>query len=196
MILSALNRKLDFVPIKLVLRKNGVTNLFAFKNNKTVAETLVDKRYSRLLPEVCERYPDALGEKLGEFLYRLKMNGDKFYLRFLNPYGDNTYCDFAVTERSKSKGLYCFVVGNQLRYIGRSHDPFEKRFNQGYGHLSPKNCYRDGQATNCHLNSLIAQHWAQIACYVCPLENDDDIDALERALIRELQPEWNIALTR
>jgi len=194
--LCALNRELEFVPIKLVLHKSGLTNVFAMKNNKTVVETLANKKYSRLLPEVCRQYPNALNEKLGEFLYRLKMNGDMFYLRFLNEYGDNTYCDFAVAEPSKPKGLYCFVIGDGVRYIGRSHDPFEKRFNQGYGHLSPKNCYRDGQATNCHLNSLIAQHWAQIACYVCPLENDNEIDALERALIRRLQPEWNIVLNR
>lgn len=194
--LAALNRQLEFVPIKLVLHKSGLTNLFAAKNNKTVAETLASRNYSRLSSEVCRQYPSALNEKLGKFLYGLKINGDKFYLRFLNEYGDSTHCDFSMAEPLESKGLYCLVTGGVVRYIGRSHDPFEKRINQGYGHLSPKNCYRDGQATNCHLNSLIAEHWAQITFYVCPLENDDEIDALERALVRQLRPEWNTALKR
>jgi len=194
--IRANNRNLDFVPVKLVLKKNHLTNLFAQKNNKTVAETLASKNYSRLSSEVRKRYPLALNQKLGEFLYALKMAGDNFYLRFLNEYGDDTYCDFSVAESLKAKGLYLFTVGDEIRYLGRTHEPFEKRINQGYGHLSPKNCYRDGQATNCRLNSLIAKHWAQIACYVCPLENDNEIDSLERALIRQLQPEWNVALRK
>jgi hypothetical protein len=190
----ALSRELEFVLFELVLRRNGLLNLFAQYNNKTVAETLACKRYSRLSAEARRRYPHAGNERLGDFLYRLKMSGDNFYRRFLNRYGDGTYCEFVIREPLNSKGLYCFVLGTQVRYIGRSHDPFGKRINQGYGHISPRNCFRDGQATNCHLNSLIAAHWTQIALYVCPLENDADIDALERALIRQLRPEWNTAL--
>lgn len=188
------NYKFDFVPVKLVLKKNHLANLFAQKNNKTVAETLSSKKYSRLSAEVRKRYPLALNEKLGEFLYDLKMGGDDFYLRFLNQYGDDVYCDFSVAESLKTKGLYLFAVRDEIRYLGRTHEPFAKRINQGYGHLSPKNCYKDGQATNCRLNSLIAQYWKELACYVCPLEDDDEIDSLERTLIRQLQPEWNLAL--
>lgn len=192
--IRAQNRNLDFVPVKLVLKKNHLTNLFAQKNNKTVAETLASKKYSRLSPEVRKRFPHALNEKLGEFLFDLKMAGDDFYLRFLNEYGDAIFCDFMVAEPVRAKGLYLFAVRDEIRYLGRTHEPFAKRINQGYGHLSPKNCYKDGRATNCRLNSLIAQYWKELACYVCPLENDDEIDSLEKTLIRQLQPEWNLAL--
>jgi hypothetical protein len=33
----------------------------------------------------------------------------------------------------------------------------KKRISQGYGKISPKNCYLDGLATNCHLNALITE---------------------------------------
>ena len=38
MFLFALGRKLEFLPVRLMIHGNGITNLFAKKNNKTVAE--------------------------------------------------------------------------------------------------------------------------------------------------------------
>ena len=29
------------------------------------------------------------------------------------------------------------------------------RFNAGYGNISPKNCFKGGQETNCRLNNLL-----------------------------------------
>jgi hypothetical protein len=68
--------------------------------------------------------------------------------------------------------------------------------NQGYGVIHPKNCYRDGQATNCHLNSLIAEEGGEIGFWVCPLERNTDIKELEKRLIQDpdRRLEWNIAL--
>lgn len=75
-----------------------------------------------------------------------------------------------------------------LRYIGRSHDPFGKRVNQGYGQIAPKNCYLGGQATNCHLNALIAENTQNVSFYVCPIMGDQAIDSLERELIHHYHP--------
>jgi hypothetical protein len=100
--LVVLGRELEFVPVKLVLHSTGITNLFAGKNNKTLAETLASKKYSQLAPEVHQRYPHSLHDKLGEFVCRLKLNDDKFYLHFLNKYGDQTYCHFLIAEHLKS----------------------------------------------------------------------------------------------
>ena len=187
-------RELEFVHVELELHSTGIKDIFARKNNKTLAETLKSKKYSHLASEVQERYSHSLHDKLGEFLYRLKQSGDKFYRKFLNKYGDQTYCDFSIAKPLESRGLYSFLVNGKIMYIGRSRDPFEKRINQGYGHISPKNCYLDGQPTNCRLNSLIAKHWEQVAFYACPLEEDDQINPLEKALIKKVKPGWNIAL--
>lgn len=70
-----------------------------------------------------------------------------------------------------AKGLYSFVVDNTIKYIGRSHDPFYKRVNQGYGHISPKNCFRDGQSTNCRINSIIAKNYHMVKLFICTCRN-------------------------
>jgi len=185
--------QLEFIQIPLKFRKHGIVNLFAEKNNKTLAETLSSQRYASLSKEIQYRYPNSLNERLGKFLYRLKISDDNFYLRFLNEYGDNIFCDFyiAKTISNSTKGIYSFVIDKTIKYIGRSHDPFEKRLNQGYGHISPKNCYRDGQSTNCHINSLIARNHAFVSFYVCSINDDLEIDRLEKVLINSYKPEWN-----
>lgn len=185
--------QLDFIQVLIKFRQHNIVNLFAKKNNKTLAETLSSKRYASLSKEVRHRYPNSLNNKLGEFLYRLKVSGDDFYLHFLNEHGDNVFCDFSIAESipSKAKGIYCFSISEVIKYFGRSHDPFEKRLNQGYGHISPKNCYRDGQSTNCHINSMIAKNYSIVSFYVCPIDNDLEIDQLEKLLISSYKPGWN-----
>lgn len=186
--------QLDFIQIPISFHSHSIADLFAKKNNKTLSDTISSKRYASLSQEVLRKYPNLLHEKLGNFLYRLKISGDNFYLRFLNEYGDNVFCDFSIasTSLTRSKGVYSFTVGETIRYIGRSHDPFEKRLNQGYGHISPKNCYRDGQSTNCRVNSLIAKYFTEVAFYVCPIDDDLKIDHLEKLLIDFYKPEWNV----
>ena len=78
-------------------------------------------------------------------------------------------------------------------YIGKSVDTFGKRINQGYGAIHPKNCYLDGQATNCHINALIAQHRQEIQFFICPLKDPAKIGEVENRLITRHQPQWNIA---
>lgn len=181
--------KLSFLP--------GIkSNVFGQKNNKTVAETLAHKRYAKLNSLISDEHPNAMNETLGTFLLRLKTSGADKYKRFLNAYGDGSYCTFRMERGSLSrkKGLYCYRLKDETVYVGRSYDPFEKRINQGYGTIHPKNCYIDGQATNCHLNALIASNICNVTFFVCPLENDRDIESLERRAIQLLQPRWNIAL--
>lgn len=183
-----------FEQVKLVFENKEIQNLFAFKNNKTVIETIDDKRYKSLKSNVERKYISFLQRKLGEFLYSLKIDGDDFYKKFLNNYGDEKYRKFRIYERLASKGLYCYTLHNQIMYIGRCHDTFQRRINNGYGNISPKNCYLDGQSTNCHLNSLIAANYNEIELFVCPLENNREIDEIEELLIRKHKPSWNIAL--
>lgn len=191
-----LGYQLEFVQVPMRFHERSIVNLFAQKNNKTLTETLSARRYTRLSEEVQRRYSSSLNEKLGEFLYRLKILDDSLYLRFLNEHGDKVFCDFSIekTVPSKTKGIYCFTTGEGIKYAGRSHDPFERRLNQGYGHISPKNCYLDGQSTNCHVNSLIAEVHDVVSFYVCSIDDDSEIDRLERLLIKSYEPEWNIRL--
>lgn len=96
--------------------------------------------------------------------------------------------------QSQQRGLYCFVVedGEQIKYIGKTADSFKKRMNQGYGQIHPKNCYLDGQATNCHLNALIAGSQESVGLRVHPMEDKSEVGRVERLLIEQLRPQWNI----
>jgi hypothetical protein len=196
MTLTLGDRPLEFLPASVEFDDCRSTDLFGKKNNKTLHQTLLHPKYAQLAPSVVEAYSDSFERSLGDFLLELKQGNDPFYLRFLNRFGDACYCEFRLRDSKiqRLKGLYCFTVNGVLKYIGKSTDSFAKRINQGYGRIHPKNCYRDGQATNCHLNALVASSIGQVALFVCPLVNDEDIEATEAALIAKEKPDWNIRL--
>jgi hypothetical protein len=187
---------LQFIQVQLFFEPGTKSNLFAKKNNKTVGETICERRYFSLAGVIKARYPESIYKALGVFLLERKLASDKFYLRFLNSYGDEIYSRFYFLDASwlNRMGLYCYVVGENIMYFGQSKDSFGKRINQGYGNISPKNCYLDGQATNCHLNSLISRNKEKVKLFLCELNDSVTIDCLEKSLIQTYQPAWNIAL--
>ena len=67
-----------------------------------------------------------------------------------------------------------------------------KRINQDYGNIHPKNCYVDGQATNCRLNAQITPLHGSISLWMCLMDDDEEIIAAERRFIRAYQPPWNL----
>jgi hypothetical protein len=190
------NRALEFLPARIAFGDFRSTDLFGKKNNKTLHQTLLHPKYAHLASSILEAYSDSLGLNLGDFLLKLKRSNDVFYRCFLNRYGDACYCEFRLHDPNIAmlKGLYCFAEGGSIKYIGKSIDSFANRINNGYGRIHPKNCYRDGQATNCHLNALIADCVGQVVLFVCPMLDNQDIQVTEAALIAQEKPEWNIQL--
>ncbi len=189
------NRELPFVPAALTFNKGYEQNVFALKNNKTVRETLADPKYSKFTQKVMRNYASSLDTPLGEFLLQLKTSENPFYKEFLNPNGDGKYVVFTIADPCyiHAKGLYTFLLDGQVKYIGRCLDSFGKRINQGYGRIHPKNCYIDGQSTNCRLNALISRYRDRVSFFVFPLTDDKEIEYLENVLIKKHQPEWNVA---
>ncbi|NHN29638.1 hypothetical protein [Paenibacillus agricola] len=171
-------------------------DLFSSLKNKSVLETLEKPRYLKFSTYVMNKYPNFLKYGIGDFLFYLKNEGDSFYKLLLNKYGDEKYCKFKITDKSvlNKKGLYSYTVNGTIMYIGRCKDSFYKRINTGYGNISPKNCYLDGQATNCHINSIINQFSDNIELWIAEYEDELFISDMEVQLIKEYKPEWNIAL--
>ena len=184
----------ELVPVPLEFAGSPYTDVFARKNNRSLAETLAHSRYAKLAPLTETRYRQALDMPLGEFLVTLKRQGDGYYRRFLNPYGDLSYCTFRIAEpRHRAlKGIYAYFVDDQLVYIGRCRDAMGKRVDQGYGTIDPKNCYIDGQATNCHLNALIAPVANRVGLGLCAMDDDAAIEREEAGLIGTYLPPWNL----
>lgn len=71
----------------------------------------------------------------------------------LNQYGAGPFCKFKIPAH-KASGVYVVTVGDEPRYVGECKD-LTVRFNNGYGSISPRNCFKGGQETNCRLNNLI-----------------------------------------
>lgn len=183
-----------FERVSLEFELGNFSDVFADKNNKTLGQTLEHRRYSALKRE-CERFcASDLNLPIGSFLKNLKANGDGLYKRFLNKYGDLNYSRFRLANESvlDSRGLYLYAHEGQLLYIGRCRDSFRKRVNQGYGMISPKNCFLDGQATNCNINSRITSFGSErIEFHVCLIPDLQTITTLEAGLIVDYRPPWN-----
>jgi hypothetical protein len=187
------DRKLKFKIIPLTFNKKNIENIFYDKKNTTLKETFEQPKYSRLKTLLSDKYKNHLDQKIGEFLKHLKQNNDKNYLCFLNKYGDNKFCEFKIKDHLTDKGIYCYIKSGVIKYFGRCTDNFNKRINQGYGKIHPKNCFKDGQTTNCHLNSLVnSANNIDFGVYIMTHKTTEEIKELEKLILTCNRYEWNI----
>jgi hypothetical protein len=187
------DRNIKFKIVPLIFEKNNYENVFFDKNNKTLKQTFEHEKYSRLKTLLSDKYRAHLNLKLGDFLKLLKQRNDNNYLCFLNKYGDKKFCKFKMNDHLTDKGIYLFAINNEIKYVGRCTDNFKKRINQGYGKIHPKNCFIDGQATNCHLNSLINSAInVEFGVYIMTEKTKDEIKELEKLILTFNRYEWNI----
>jgi hypothetical protein len=108
----------------------------------------------------------------------------------LNRYGAGPFCRFKIPNRFRSSGVYVLSVGDEIRYAGECTN-LSARFNNGYGNISPKNCFKGGQETNCRLNNLIclaAVAGERISLWFF---QTTDHKAMEVALRSTLKFTWN-----
>lgn len=65
---------------------------------------------------------------------------------------------------------------------------------QGYGAISPANCYRGGQSTNCRINHkiLLAARADQRIKVWYREEDEGELDSIERGLRSAFNPPWNV----
>lgn len=194
MIITNGHKELLFTEISLNFNEQrNIQNIFYQKNNKTVHETLKHHRYSRISRFIEQKYKSRLSERLGDFLKSLKETDNSDYLYFLNKYGDESYCHFSIDQYLQEKGLYCFTIDSNIKYIGRCTDSFKKRINYGYGKIYPKNCFIDGQATNCHINALINREKdVKIGIFRMSNSTSQEIKWQEKMILIHNNFEWNI----
>ncbi len=172
----------NIVPLHFIDR--DITSVFYRKNNKTLKETLNSKKYINLKYKFENKYKNYMNMPLGDFMKLLKESNDKNYKDFLNRNGDKKYCKFKINSYLNNKGVYCFFEENEIKYIGKCTTDFDTRINNGYGRISPKNCFKDGRSTNCHINSLINLSLKiTFAVHLMDDKSDQEIDDMEKWLL-------------
>ena len=108
----------------------------------------------------------------------------------LNKYGAGPFCKFKITNRLPVSGVYVLSINGTICYVGECAK-LSARFNAGYGNISPKNCFRGGQETNCRLNNLV--YLAAVAGERVSLWffKTDDYKATEAAMRSTMKLIWN-----
>lgn len=108
----------------------------------------------------------------------------------LNNYGAGPFCKFTIPRHFRQCGVYVILSGDTLKYVGECAD-LSRRFNAGYGNISPKNCFKGGQETNCRLNNLIYSALNAGETLTLHFHQTDEYKAVEAVLRAKLRPPWN-----
>ena len=109
----------------------------------------------------------------------------------LDRHGRGPFCKFTLDKRYAQKsGVYAMISDEDILYIGKCVD-LQNRFNVGYGNISPRNCFKGGQPTNCRINSNILKRikrQKEIRLYFLETKC---ISEIEQRLIAKTRPPWN-----
>ncbi|TKX45570.1 GIY-YIG nuclease family protein [Halorubrum sp. SD690R] len=110
---------------------------------------------------------------------------------YVHRYGWGPFCRFSIpTQWTGKSGVYVLCSCNEIMYVGETQD-LAVRFNQGYGTISPRNCFDGGQETNCRINTHIRDEVIagnSVSLFYRDTENRSE---LESELVEHINPPWN-----
>ena len=106
----------------------------------------------------------------------------------LNQYGAGPFCRFKIPANLPLAGVYAITRDEALLYIGECEN-LSRRFNYGYGLISPRNCFRGGQETNCRINALVMKEMEAGRALHLYFHRCDNYKQLETQLRRDLKPQ-------
>ena len=93
--------------------------------------------------------------------------------------------DSDILKEWKEKGqagVYVWLDKEKIIYIGETTDLYD-RFQNGYGHISPRNVFKDGQSTNCKMNYVAKEHMKHLEFYVKECNKGEDNKKIEKKLL-------------
>ncbi len=141
---------------------------------------------------VCEIVPQCHADRMPRELMpqRRYKNPDDLPL---HRYGKGPFCKFTIPrEWNDEAGVYAILVDGQTVYVGETDD-LGRRFNLGYGNISPRNRFKGGQPTNCRVNNLILNAYKEGSSVRLLFRETADRFGVEATLLAALRPEWNLA---
>ena len=191
---------ISFEVIEIEIKNRNQENIF-LGNKKTLEYKLqkaINKpkdRLHKIAKNQKMKYKDYLDVELGKFLMHLKEINNPDFRLYLNKYGDSKYCNYTISKFKNDKGIYCYIVDDQIVYVGRSKKTFAERF-KDYGKITPYNCLIDGQVTNCNINSKVNNlEKLKAGFYIMNDSSDKEIESLEKRVINSLKGNgglWNV----
>jgi hypothetical protein len=206
-ILNINKEDIEFKLIPIEIIEQNLENIWKGNNKRTLRYYLdkaLDEKNIRNNPHPLKKkassfkikYENLLDFKLSDFINHLKTNNNLDYLFFLNKYGDNKFCRYRVSDFLTDNGIYCYTLNNVIMYLGRCIKTFNERINVDYGKITPYNCLIDGQATDCHINSLVNEFSfngeLKIGIYKMTGSSSDEIKQKEKLILNHFPPPWNI----
>jgi hypothetical protein len=108
----------------------------------------------------------------------------------LHKHGYGAFCKFRISVPRGLIGVYALVVDGLVCYIGECED-LGKRFNTGYGNISPRNCYQGGQPTNCKINHRVLDVSNTGESVNLYFHSTSSRHLVEKRLITQFSPPWN-----
>ncbi len=109
----------------------------------------------------------------------------------IHEFGRGNFCKFKLQNAKDVSGVYAWIINNEVIYIGEAVN-FRKRFNMGYGIISPRNCFEGGQKTNCKMNNVVYKTYKngqQIEIYFFETK---DYKAVEKELLLNITTKYNV----
>jgi len=108
----------------------------------------------------------------------------------LNQYGDGAFCRFRI-DAGRWPGVYLWVAGGKILYVGETED-LQRRFNLGYGVISPRNCFAGGQSTNCRMNKVVLSQFEAGRIVSLYFLRTEEHKRVELELLRGVTTPYNI----
>ena len=169
------------------------TNKQATVNVATTASAFPNEGKSMMVCGYEFRYLQDLLPQCNEAGNILKFFPQNDYLNTKNLplsfHGEGAFCRFSI-KAEDCPGVYMWVVDEQIIYIGETVG-LRKRFNMGYGNISPRNCYVGGQSTNCKMNKVVLGLYEQGKIVKLYFYNTTDYKRVEIDLLRNISTMYN-----
>lgn len=170
----------------MVIIKNTKTQNDIIKKFNNNGESFFIQNYN--FKYICDITPNNNDDKIIEYveIYKRykKYNSKSFNIdKDLHAYGNLTFCKFKINSAkidSNPSGVYALVCKDKIIYIGETKK-IKTRFNNGYGTISPRNCYKGGQRTNCRINNRIYEmsiYHQKIKLYFYECANYKEVEKL------------------
>ncbi|OKY79116.1 MAG: hypothetical protein BTN85_1622 [Candidatus Methanohalarchaeum thermophilum] len=109
----------------------------------------------------------------------------------VHQFGWGPFCKFEIsTDYGGSEGVFALKVDEKIKFIEETCD-LDKKFNRGYGEITPENCFKDDKEDNCRINHNIFEEKRMNRSICLYFKETSNREKLKNQLIQKIEPEWN-----